>query len=224
MFEVILETKQKFYVDKDKNNREEYLPLKKLIYPPFFITKKISREFPGGLVVRILGFHCHGPGFNSWSGNWEKRFQYLSQWIYLFHTTCYQKKKIHFSRRIYYTTPWVRIWPGGEWAKRKKKQIKFKTGLLSGCISQHSNYKNTVVILVQSCPTLCDPMDCSPPGSSVHGIFQARILEWVATSFSRGSSWPRDETHVSVSSVSCIGKWIFFFFFFFLPLHYLGSP
>lgn len=66
MFEVILETKQKFYVDKDKNNREEYLPLKKLIYPPFFITKKISREFPGGLVVRILGFHCHGPGFNSW--------------------------------------------------------------------------------------------------------------------------------------------------------------
>ena len=93
MFEVILETKQKFYVDKDKNNREEYLPLKKLIYPPFFITKKISREFPGGLVVRILGFHCHGPGFNSWWGNWEKRFQYLSQWIYLFHTTCYQKKK-----------------------------------------------------------------------------------------------------------------------------------
>ena len=37
----------------------------------------------------------------------------------------------------------------------------------------------------QSCPTLCDPMDCSPPGSSVHGIFQARILEWVAIAFSR---------------------------------------
>ena len=39
---------------------------------------------------------------------------------------------------------------------------------------------------LQSCPTLCDPMDCSPPGSSVHGILQARILEWVAISFSRG--------------------------------------
>ena len=39
--------------------------------------------------------------------------------------------------------------------------------------------------VTQSCPTLCDPMDCSPPGSSVHGIFQARILEWVAISFSR---------------------------------------
>ena len=42
----------------------------------------------------------------------------------------------------------------------------------------------------QSCPTLCDPMDCRLPGSSVHGIFQARILEWVAISFSRGSSRP----------------------------------
>ena len=48
-----------------------------------------------------------------------------------------------------------------------------------------------------SCLTLCDPVDCSPPGSSVHGIFQARILEWVAISFSRGSSWPRDRTQVS---------------------------
>ena len=45
-----------------------------------------------------------------------------------------------------------------------------------------------------SCLTLCDPMDCSLPGSSVHGIFQARILEWVAISFSRGSSQPRIET------------------------------
>ena len=46
----------------------------------------------------------------------------------------------------------------------------------------------------QSCPTLCDRVDCSPPGSSVRGILQARILEWVAVSFSRGSSRPRDQT------------------------------
>ena len=45
--------------------------------------------------------------------------------------------------------------------------------------------------------TLCDPMDCSPPGSSVHGIFQARMLEWVAISYSRGSSSFRDLTRVS---------------------------
>ena len=51
--------------------------------------------------------------------------------------------------------------------------------------------------VAQSCPTLCNPMDCSPPGFSVHGIFQARVLQWVAISFSRGSSWPRDWTQVS---------------------------
>ena len=51
--------------------------------------------------------------------------------------------------------------------------------------------------VAQSCLTLCDPMDCSPPGSSVHGILQARILEWAAFSFSRGSPWPRDEAQVS---------------------------
>ena len=51
--------------------------------------------------------------------------------------------------------------------------------------------------VAQSCPTLCDPVDCSPPGSSVHGVLQARILEWVAISFSRGSSRPRNRTHVS---------------------------
>ena len=51
--------------------------------------------------------------------------------------------------------------------------------------------------VAQSCPTLCDPVDYSPPGSSVHGILQARVLEWVAISFSRASSWPRDRTQVS---------------------------
>ena len=50
--------------------------------------------------------------------------------------------------------------------------------------------------VAQLCPTLCDPVDCSLPGSSVQGISQARILEWVAISFSRGSSLPRDQTQV----------------------------
>ena len=49
----------------------------------------------------------------------------------------------------------------------------------------------------QSCPTFCGSVDCSPLGSSVHGILQARILEWVAIPFSRGSSGPRDRTWVS---------------------------
>ena len=53
------------------------------------------------------------------------------------------------------------------------------------------------VLVIQSCLTLCDPMDCIPPGSSVHGPLQAGILEWIAIPFSRGSSWPRDRTLVS---------------------------
>ena len=61
-----------------------------------------------------------------------------------------------------------------------------------------------VVCCVLSCVWLCDPMDCSLPGSSVHGILQTKILEWVAISYSRGSSQPRDPTHVSC--ISCIGR------------------
>jgi len=54
---------------------------------------------------------------------------------------------------------------------------------------------------------LCDPVDCSPPGSSVHGILQARILERVAISFSRGSSRPRDRTQVSHLAGRCFNLW-----------------
>ena len=61
--------------------------------------------------------------------------------------------------------------------------------------------------VAQSCLILCYPMDCSPPGSSVHGILQARVLEWVAISFSRGSSRPRDWTHVSSIADRCFTIW-----------------
>ena len=61
--------------------------------------------------------------------------------------------------------------------------------------------------VAQSCPTLFDPVDCSPPGCSVHGILQARKLEWVAISFSRGSSQPRDRTQVSHIAGRCFNLW-----------------
>ena len=61
---------------------------------------------------------------------------------------------------------------------------------------------------LQSCLTLGDPVDYSPPDSSVHGIFRARTLDWFAISFSRGSSQPKDGT--SLSCVSCIGRWILY--------------
>ena len=69
--------------------------------------------------------------------------------------------------------------------------------------------------VAQLCATLCGPMNCSPPGSSIHGIFQARILEQVAISYSRESSEPSDRT--GISWVSCIGGWIVYQF------HHLGS-
>ena len=66
-------------------------------------------------------------------------------------------------------------------------------------VSFHSNPKERKKEseVAQSCPTLWDPMDCSLSGSSIHGIFQARVLEWIAISFSRESSRPRDKTQVS---------------------------
>ena len=62
-----------------------------------------------------------------------------------------------------------------------------------------------VVLVTKLCPTLCDPVDCSPPGSSDHEIFQTRILEWVVISFSRGSSWPGNRTCFSYT-----GRWILY--------------
>ena len=76
--------------------------------------------------------------------------------------------------------------------------------------------RNQLVCGVLLCLTLWDPMDCSPPGPSVQRILQGRILEWVAISSSKGSSWPRDQTWVSF--VSCIGRWVIYL------LSHRGSP
>ena len=74
----------------------------------------------------------------------------------------------------------------------------------------YRQYKGRVKLesyIALSCTTLCDPMDCSLPGSSVHGIFQARVLEWVAISFSRGSSRFRNRTQVSHIVGRCFTVW-----------------
>ena len=82
---------------------------------------------------------------------------------------------------------------------------------VSCLLSTIAHFKRCVHVreseVAQSCSTLCDPMDCSLPWSSVHGIFQARVLEWVAISFSRGSSQPRDRTWVSCIAVRCFTIW-----------------
>ena len=74
-------------------------------------------------------------------------------------------------------------------------------------------YTSVLCLVAQSCPTLCHPMDCSPPGSSVHGILQARILEWVAMPSSGGSSQRRDQTQAFCTA----GR-------FFYCLKHQGSP
>ena len=76
--------------------------------------------------------------------------------------------------------PWFRPW----WLVRSLKLLYMYS------LNSHDNV-GFICAKLHSRVRLCDPMDCSPPGSSVHGIFQVRILEWVATPFSRGSSWPR---------------------------------
>ena len=68
------------------------------------------------------------------------------------------------------------------------------------CVRTHTH--------TQSCSTLCNPMNCSLPGSSVRGVFQAKILEWVTISSSRGSFWPRNWAHISC--VSCTVRWLLY--------------
>ena len=79
-------------------------------------------------------------------------------------------------------------------------KIKHKERLLKAARwTQQVTYRGSEVKVAQLCPTLCNPLDCSLPGSSVYGIFQARILQWVAIPFSRGSSQPRDWTQVFIA-------------------------
>ena len=84
----------------------------------------------------------------------------------------------------------------------KKEQNEFFLPLVWNIINMC-----VLCLVAQSCPTLCDPTDCSPQGPSVHGILQARTLEWVAMPSSRGSSRCRDRTHVSCRS--CIAAEFF---------------
>ena len=94
-------------------------------------------------------------------------------------------------------------------ARRIKNKKSQKTGLTLELMCKEYSllYMEVKVLVAQSCPPLCNPMDCTLPGSSVHGISQARILEWTAISFSRGSSPPRDRTWVSYIAGRFFSVW-----------------
>ena len=84
-------------------------------------------------------------------------------------------------------------------------QVRFIINKYFSFLTIYKNWKQSKV--TQLCPTLCDPMDHSLLGSSVHGILQARILEWAAISFSRGSSRPRDRTWFSLIAGGLFTLW-----------------
>ena len=90
----------------------------------------------------------------------------------------------------------------GKWSRKKKTYIYTLKN------EDKDMTKRRACVHAQSCPTLCNPVDCSPSGSSVHRILQVRTLEWVANSSSRGSSRPKDQTHVFY--ISCIGRRILY--------------
>ena len=96
--------------------------------------------------------------------------------------------------------------------RNAKRQTLVWGGLTNSWVrkrSKRQRRKRKIIIrdIAQLCPTLCDPMDCSLPRSSVHGIFQAKVLEWIAISFSSGSSQTRDQTQVSRIVDRCFTVW-----------------
>ena len=102
------------------------------------------------------------------SGNWEEKQRLLVLTLFC----CYPAGGLCPKNTLvgFWGALWLKVWDGGQ----------APTGLYLAAAAAKS---------LQSCPTLCDPMDCSLPGSSVHGILQARVLEWVAISFSNAWKW-----------------------------------
>ena len=93
-------------------------------------------------------------------------------------------------------TEW-RSWPrSGRWKTEESDVVSCTPSRLTQAVRLGS--------VTKSCLTLCNSRDCCPPGSSVHGILQARTLEWVAMSFSGGSAWPRDQTRIFC--ISCTSR------------------
>ena len=83
----------------------------------------------------------------------------------------------------------------------------FQTHLFPSCLHPPLRFWKVKLFIAQLCLTLCHPMDCSPPGSFIHGILQARILEWVAIHFSRVFSWAKDWAWVSCTTGRFFTVW-----------------
>ena len=131
------------------------------------------------------------------------------KWIFFFLNSC----DMHMTKNSFYTKGYLLLllsrfshvwlcatpWTSAHQAPRPWDSPGKTTGVGCHFLLQCMKVKSESEV-TQSCPTLCDPMDCSLPGSSIHSIHQARIQEWVAISFSSGSSWPRDQIQVSCTA------------------------
>ena len=136
---------------------------------------------------------CKKHGFNPWVRKipWRRKWQ---------PTSVFLPGEFHGQRSLVGYSPWgYRESDTTEWLTLSLFSWRKKGEMTTWWKSKRE--------VAQSFPTLCNPMDCSPPGSSVHGILQARILEWVAISFSRESSRPRDWIQVSRIAGRCFNLW-----------------
>ena len=122
-------------------------------------------------------------------GKFFKRWEYQTAW-HASWEICMQIKKQQLELNM-------DQWTGSKLGKKYIKAVYYHPAYLTYMQSESESE------VTQSCPTLCDPMNCSLPGSSVHRVFQVRVLEWVAISFSRRPSWPRDRTQISW----IVGRW-----------------
>ena len=192
---------------------------------PWYLVRHYSGYFWEGVFIDMINiwisgfwvkqftlYHVAGPHPTSWDLNATK-------------TDHPEKKFCHPTPFVLVTTTLPRLQPSSQ-----TYQILDSPGLYS-CVSQFlisicvcvcvcvcvqvSIHTPIRYVCAQSCPTLCDPMNCSPPGSSIHGILQARLLEWVTISSSIGSSQPRG----SSPHLLCLLHWQADS----LPLSYLGS-
>ena len=127
-----------------------------------------------------------------WSLGWEDPLR--GKWL---PTPVFLPGEFHRQRSLVGYSPWrCKCWT---WLKQLSTLAR---RYIHVCATQGMD-----VLVMQLCPTLCDLMDCSLPGSSVHGILQARILEWVDIPFSRGSSWPSEWTQVSCTAGRFFTVW-----------------
>ena len=174
--------------------------------------------FQASLIAQL---QCRRLQFNSWVGKipWRReRLSTLVFWPGEFHglysswgckeSDMTEQLSLHFQRES--LRPLFQAWSIFSWAVLSYPFpcLFVLNWLFCGLESSWRYHACMCVKSLQLCPTLSDPIDCSPPGCSVHGILQARILAWVAMPSSQGSSLPRDRA--CVSCFSCIGRQILY--------------